>query len=83
MIRASAKRKTPINTRFLGVPYIHLEYDVSLYLPSRREDDRRYVTLDNPRTPPCKRSRSSGRRTAPNGTGLLRIGSEDLYSYRL
>lgn len=25
MIRASTKIKTPINTRFLGVPYIHLD----------------------------------------------------------
>lgn len=28
MIRASAKRKTPINTRFLGVPYILLDSEM-------------------------------------------------------
>jgi hypothetical protein len=32
MIRASAKRKTPINTRFLGVPYILLDSEMNILL---------------------------------------------------
>ena len=30
MIRASTKIKTPINTRFLGVPYIHLDSKLNI-----------------------------------------------------
>ena len=32
MIGALQKRKTPINTRFLGVPYIHLDSKMNIVL---------------------------------------------------
>jgi len=29
MMRASTKKENPINTRFLGVPYIHLDSELN------------------------------------------------------